>query len=77
MRILYDYIFCNEYIIEIAPKVEFLTTDNVFSIKCRVRNRNTGLVSIKECLYSTINEAERKRFIWNKIFKKQFIRKES
>ena len=69
MRIKFDTIKPQENIVWIEPEV--MSVDNVFSIQCKVKDRYSGKSYLKDCVYSTKEEAERKRLVWNKIFRKE------
>ena len=73
MRIKYDNIKPNENIVWIEPEVTNVEGDNVFSIQCKVKDRYSGKTYLKDCVYSTREEAERKRKVWNKIFKRESL----
>lgn len=73
MRIKYDNIKPNENIVWIEPEVTSVEGDNVFSIQCKVKDRYSGKQYLKDCVYTTQDEAERKRKVWNKIFKKESV----
>ena len=69
MRIKFETIKPQENIVWIEPEV--MSVDNVFSIQCKVKDRYSGKSYLKDCVYSTKKEAERKRLVWNKIFRKE------
>ena len=73
MRIKFENIKPQENILWVEPEVMIPIDKNVFSISCKVKNRYTGKSYLKECIYSTEKEAERKRLVWNKIFKKESV----
>lgn len=69
MRIKFETIKPQENIVWVEPEV--MSVDNVFSIQCKVKDRYSGKSYLKDCVYSTKKEAERKRLVWNKIFRKE------
>ena len=73
MRIKFDNIKPQENILWVEPEVLHVEGDRVFSIQCKVKNRYTGKSYMKDCVYSTRQEAERKRLVWNKILRKETI----
>lgn len=71
MRIKFETIKPQENIVWVEKEVLAVEGDNVFSIQCKVEDRYSGKEYLKDCVYSTKEEAERKRLVWNKIFKKE------
>ena len=71
MRIKFETIKPQENIVWVEKEVLEVDGDNVFSIQCKVKDRYSGKEYLKDCVYSTKEEAERKRLVWNKIFKKE------
>ena len=69
MRIKFETIKPQENIVWVEPEV--MSVGNVFSIQCKVKDRYSGKSYLKDCVYSTKKEAERKRLVWNKIFRKE------
>lgn len=67
MRIKYSYILPEENIIWLNQKIIEDKTEGSFSVICKIKNRRTGKIRERKCVYSTFKETERKLRVWNKI----------
>ena len=73
MRLIFNTITPSENIVWVDESIR--QKDNPpmaqYIALCKVKNRYTNKIDLKEARYSTAKEAERKLSIWNKIFKKE------